>query len=911
MEKERKITVAFLAILLIITLLASFAPDVTTTTITSIDPFNGPTYYVSADPIRIPGEGLNTSITLGIQEGSANTTYTLTINVTDPSGNSFIKALLVTTNASGSGENTTKYYGDFPGAHTNLTGTYIMAVNETLATGNFTVGLTDKPEYGPTDTVYIRGSGYLEPNEHVWVNITFGADTVFSQNKTAVNGVVEADWTIPVDAKNGTYTVILTNATTPGTIKVLPDIQNFTVFVVKIDSIDPDRGPVGTEVRVLGEIIELNGFYQILWDDQNVTPARPALGRTVNDTFMVPPSVLGNHIITLLDTLYGINSTPVPFNVSETTYYVFAEPDWVQEGLYTNITISLYGGEANKNYTFMINVTDPTGVSSTADLTVPSNETGSGAGFRRYWDKFVGGNVTKFVGVYSITVNETDLNLTGEFIVGLTDKPKYRREETVSIRGSAYQPNENVTINIEFGGESVRGYPKINVTADEEGIVTDSWFIPIGAEPGTYTVTITNATTPGTVKEPADAQNFTITGVICQIQTRNLDNETVAGVTVDVWNATTPITQEELPVTSDDTNTTGWVRFPLEAGNYTFRALWRAEVVVDSLTNQSVMENVILNMTCRLAHIRIAVKDEVNTPLPLIDVTLVYNYRTWYGAPREEAPSFETNASGIAILSNTITNISYTIEARRFNNLFNRTLIENLTASRWINITCPTYTLFVHVLDANELPIHNVQVEVYEWSTWRSQGSKATNQSGSTDFSITFGRYKVSVSNYSAQLKCMVVINETVIDLVKENQWILVHCRIFNLGLSVKVVDYFGQPIPNALVEIKREGVKIEGDLLTKSNGIAFLNNTIGGDYQISVHIRGRPCGTKTLYLDESKEIVFKIDGYVMIFGYPLETSQLITLISMSLLIVLLSLALAYKKLPLIIGRKKPSEKAG
>ncbi len=905
MKKERKITVAFLAMLLVTTLLTSFMPKATTT-VTSVDQINGTTYYVSADPARIR-EGLNTSITLGIHEGSANTTYTLTVNVTDPVHNSYTKILLITANASGSGENTTKYYGDFPGAHTNLVGIYnitVTADNETLKTGNFTVGLTDKLEYGPTDIVHIRGSGYLQPNEHVWVNITFGADTVFWQNKTVINDVVETNWTIPTDAEPGTYKVTLTNATTPGTIKAPRDVQNFTVFVVKIDKIDPDRGPVGTKVRVLGEIIELNGSYQILWDGQNVTPARPASGRTVNDTFMVPPSVRGIHNVTLSDITYPtVDSAPVTFSVNETTYYVFAKPDWVQEGLDTNITVGLYGGDANKTYAFTINVTDPKAAFYNISLSVKADNNGSGTETKSYLKDFDGAN-TDFVGTYNIDVNKTLVK--GNFKVGLTDKPKYRREETVSIRGSAYQPNENVTINIELGGESVAGYPKINVTASGEGVVTDTWFISIGAEPGTYNVTITNATTPGTVKKPADTQNFTVSGVICQIQIRNLDNETVADVEVLVYNVTRP----ELAITFDITNETGWVRFSLEAGNYTFWALWRGEVVVGSFTNRSITEDCVLTLPCRLAHIKIAIKDEAPNPLPFISVTLAYNYIPYYtNVSRSNTESFETNTSGITIVSNTLTNTSYTIEARRFGHLFNRTLIENLTASRWVNITCPTYTLFVHVLDANELPVQNVHVNVAEWSTWRPQGSKATNQSGSTDFFITFGRYNVRVSNYSAQLKRMVVINETVIDLVKENQWVLVHCKLFNLGLSVKVVDYFGQPVPNALVEIKRDGVKIEGDLSTKPNGIAFLNNTIGGDYQISVRIRGRPCGTKSLYLDETKEIVFKIDGYVVIGGYPMETSQLITLISMSLLVVTLGLALAYRRLPLIKGRKKPSEK--
>jgi protocatechuate 3,4-dioxygenase beta subunit len=558
-------------------------------------------------------------------------------------------------------------------------------------------------------------------------------------------------------------------------------------------------------------------------------------------------------------------------------------------------------------------------MSSTANLIVSSNETGSGIGSKKYWDEFAGGNITKFVGVYSIRVNETDLNLTGEFTVGLTDKPKYRRDEVVSVRGSSYQPNENVTIDITFGGLSVSGYPK-NVTADTGGVVNDTWLIPTIAEPGTYTVTLTNATTPGTVKDPADTKNFTITGFIVQIETRNLDNETVAGLTVYAWNATKPTTLEEMPpVASGRTNETGWVRFPLEAGNYTFWALWRhenteegQEAMVGSLDNQSVMEDRVLTLPCRLAHIKIAVKDEADIPLPLVDVTLACNYTAWFGTSFEPPPiSRETNLDGVTTVSNMPTNISYTIEARRFNNPFNRTLIENLTASLWVNITCPTYTLFIHVIDANENPAQNVRVNVSEWSTWLPQGSKTTDQSGSVDFFITFGKYKVSVSNYSVELKRVVVINETIIDLTEEKQWMLIYCKLLNLDLTVKVVDYFGHPIPNALVKIKRENVEMK-DLTTGSSGTATLEGIIGGEYQVSVYIRGKLCGTMSQSVDASKEMVCKIDGCVVIGGYPMETSQFITLVLLSLLVGAFGLTLLRRKLPRMMKKEKtPSKKGG
>jgi len=875
-------------------------------------------YFVSAKPAWIQ-EGLTTTLNLNLTGGLPNTSYNFTIKVTDPRGAlyNYTASVTVKSNSTGIGWSTSIYPTNFTtGANTNYTGTYSILVDQIepetkigVATGNFTVGLTDKLEYHATETVKIRGSGYLQPNEHVWINVTLGTDTVFSENKTAFNGMVGVNWTIPTDAEPGTYTVTLTNATTPGTKKTPPDIQNFTVIVVKIDSIEPSAGPVGTTVRVVGEIIKPNGSYKILWDTKSVKEGACALeSRAVNDTFIVPPSVKGNHTITLRDTYHGINSTSVLFSINETTYHVFAKPEWVQEGLNTNITISLYGGEANKNYTFTINVTDPTGVSSTAALTVTSNETGSGVRSKGYWQEFVGANVTKtnFVGTYSIAVKGIGVNLTGEFIVGLTDKPEYKREETVNIQGAGYLPNENVTVNIEFGGISILGYPR-NLTADAYGIVTSSWYIPVDAMPGTYTVSLVNATTPGTIKTPSDIQNFTVTGIIFQIQTLNLDKEPVADADIEAYSNGDIIDWRT-------TNETGLAEFRLEAGNYTFRAFWiRGTVEIGSLF-RSIPKNATLikeNMTLSLARIGIEVKDEVDVPLYLIDVSLKYNYTTRANTTGSDIESLETNVNGIAVAKNMLANIPYGIEARRYGYLFNQTLIQNLTASCWVNITCPTYTLFVHALDSNGLPLRNVNVSVHEWSTWNLMRSpQATNESGSTLFHVTFGKYKIKVYNYSAKLQQTVTLNETLIDLVEDPTFLLVQCKLFNLGLSVKVVDYFGRPIPNALVKVKRENVEM-GDLITGSSGIALLDNVIGGRYQISVYIRGKLCGITSPRLDRSSEIVFKIDRYVVIAGYPMETSQLITLVSLSLLIGALGLALLYRKLPSMMKRKKtPSGKA-
>ncbi len=154
-------------------------------------------------------------------------------------------------------------------------------------------------------------------------------------------------------------------------------------------------------------------------------------------------------------------------------------------------------------------------------------------------------------------------------------------------------------------------------------------------------------------------------------------------------------------------------------------------------------------------------------------------------------------------------------------------------------------------------------------------------------------------------------MNETTIDLVKDGMSVEIHCRIFNVNLYVEALDYFGQPIRNALVEVERkfgqDWIKIDS-LPTGSDGVAKfvpLQGLVGGDCRISVYVAGKLCGIKHLYLDGTKQILFKIDKYTMIVGHPVETSQLIVYVSIGLLVVVLGLALTYKRLLRRFVKKK------
>jgi hypothetical protein len=208
-------------------------------------------------------------------------------------------------------------------------------------------------------------------------------------------------------------------------------------------------------------------------------------------------------------------------------------------------------------------------------------------------------------------------------------------------------------------------------------------------------------------------------------------------------------------------------------------------------------------------------------------------------------------------------------------------------------------------------------MNVTEWSSGLLVGNKSwvTDDRGSTSPNLTFGRYKVKIYNYSAELANVVVLNETIVDLTEDRMFKEIQCKIVNLSPSILVVDYFGQPIPNAEIrierfsEIKQDWVGITSPLRTDANGVASLPS-IGGEYSISIYMQGLLSDIKSFYIDETRVLVFKIDKYITIGGLVLETIQLVVGIALGLLIISLGIALTYKKiLQKITKRLLSSEK--
>lgn len=696
---------------------------------------------------------------------------------------------------------------------------------------------------------------------------------------------------------------------TSGLVTVILTAMLITSLVPKVTAvpttaithIDPPSGSVGTEVRVNGTIDTANGTYILRWDESLNVTTGSATEYDVYTSFTVPHTVgkpfPGRDVpIELIDDKTG-NIGNVKFTLY-TEYGIEAAvpppPFQLQEGQETDIWVNVTGGVANTIYVANITVKDPANTTywTTVSLT-NTTTTGYGYGKRRYPADFSAGAHTNYTGTYHIAFNET--LTTANFTVGLTDKLEYVRkylsegkEKTseVIIQGSGYD-NETVTINITYYNKTslipVEGYPKKENASN--GIVTHKWKIPDNATLATYNVTLTSATIEKPVK---DTQNFTVIDIIVSCQAQNkYDNKPLAGVSIHT-------SAGILSVGSGITNGTGWVDFRLDRGYYSFGAYWR-EVQVGSLSSRiegNLVDYVLrirFHIKCELANVTINVRDE-DGPLPFIDITLANATL----APKR-IPPFQTNHEGLAS-SKAFTDVVYRIEARRYGHLFFNQSTGNLTntignLTEPFLIVCPTYTLFIHATDSKEHPIQNATVEVVEWSSGKIAGQGKTDQWGSIRLDCTVGRYKVRVYN----IEQTVILNETVVDVIRNRFYLLLRCRTVNLDLSVRVIDYLGQPVPNAMMEIEREGIEVL-NLTTGHDGIASKHEILGGDYRISLYVAGRLCGIKSLFLDESGEIIFRVSDYVMVGGYPLEFNQLISGILLTIVVVFCALTLIYRR---------------
>jgi len=650
----------------------------------------------------------------------------------------------------------------------------------------------------------------------------------------------------------------------------------------EIISINPSSGIVETTVQLTANISTPDRQYKIMFNG-NELPGGNATGNNANASFIVPHAPEGVHNVTIIDETTGENDTTT-FTVLTSYSFRSVVPDppaQLQEGASVTTSINMTGGKSNSTYP-KIKVQTPSGnLIYEALSNITTNLVGDFYGNLTYPGDFSSGANTNFTGEYKILFNET---IVCQFFIGLTNSSEYHRGDFVNIKAVDYPLNQNVTVTIRFENETIYSEP-FNVTED---IININWLVPSHVLVGDYNLSITPV--PSSKQNASDTQILKVPGFKTEIFTCNLANETVPNIFVKAY--------DESAVTyyNITSNEDGLASFMFERGNYGCEAFYK-NVRVGEFNFNITNKDEKVNFTCQLTNLKIKVIDAQNVNIPEVFLSFTYNYTTNLGEKENRtATEFgETDITGTLQLRSLLPSVTYIINASRYQQLFNQNnnTIFDLPAQAYFDATilCPARTLNVNVTDALNQPIINAAVKLQELMGGLFY-NKTTDENGKASFNCTFGRYLVKFHVGE------ILLNETKtpVDLFQD-QNISVICRLYDLTVSVKVVDYFGQPISNAKVTLRREGLP-QSSLFTESDGTATFNNVIGGSLNVGVHLSGQaqPCVTATYSIGEPKTIEIRLEKYVLLAGFLIETSQFTTAIIIAATVILILSLEVYRR---------------
>lgn len=624
---------------------------------------------------------------------------------------------------------------------------------------------------------------------------------------------------------------------------------------VTIVSLTPNSGNVGTNASLTGNITTSDGAFNVTWDDGPLMLAQGnAATNDVKVTFVIPEAEGGPHNVTLFDITTGEKATN-PFNVN-IAYSINAlrptPPAQLQEGNSMNVSLNLTGGIANTSYVANVTVLTPSNASYSAmvDLAISSLGSANPTQPLVYPDTpFALGANTNFTGTYTVFFNGT--LAVDTFFVGLTNSSQYHRYQVVDIRAIGYRPNEGV--NVTISGSNI--FSTANVTADATGAVHYTDFaIPFNASLGTYVASVSSLADI-TRKAPPDVQNFTIPGYTANVTMLNLAGEFVSGVVLRVF-------ESGISVVNQTSGSKGLISLLLEAGNYTDEAYWLNTRVGE--VPFLVEGDMAFNFTCSLTNIGVTVvsADAFGSMIPQVALSLLPENQT--------LQTSQTDIQGMAIFHSLLPNVTYSLNASRYDTLFNLTSISPLPVEAWYNFTIqvPIYTLQLNVTDTNGQAISGANVTAHDLLG----GPHFSNltQGGLASFDMPLGNYAISIYANGT------ILNQTTVKLNQTSVEKSISCSLYGLTVRVQVSDYFGQPISNADVAWSRTDL-LGYSKTTDSSGTAVFSNVIGGDWIVSVRLpsQSEPVAEVTPMVSNSTTIQISVDKYVVFFGALVETSQL------------------------------------
>lgn len=673
----------------------------------------------------------------------------------------------------------------------------------------------------------------------------------------------------------------------------MPQVRAVGVAITNVSPAS-HSGKVGDAVHIAGTINSTGGSYRVFYKSQMVASGN-ATGNSVNATFTVPQLPKGNNTLILQDVSKNINATS--WFAIVTAYYVSVNktpvpaPKQWQEGDSVAIWMNVTGGDADRIYSANVTVKTPTPTNETYWAIAKFNTTATGYGASRVTypnaSLFSGRPHTNYTGTYDIAFNKTQA--TNSFFIGLTNSSQYHRSQFVDIKAVGYKPNENVTAKITLGGNVT--YLE-NKTADLTGTVRANWTIPITSYVGSYTVNVTSRSPSPTRKTRPDIQAFKVPGFSVNVTTQNLAGEPVPRVTLNV----TERGKTAAVVTGDSS---GVVPLMLEIGNYTCRATFKYETV--GRLSLNITGPTVLSLICNLTNLRlsvVAIKDGAAVGVPEVTLFMTPENRQLY-----------TDIDGMAVAHSLLPNRTYTLNAYRYNVQFNVTEIPSLLVGgnpqAWFNatMTVPVLTMKINATNAEGQPLNGITIKAREHMGGLSyQGT--TDVNGTVSLNCALGKYSVTAYDTDG-----IELNRTATDLLNlilPVKSVPLSCSLYGLSISVKIVDYFSQPLQNVNITLQREGLPSRS-ALTQANGTATFYGVTGGDMQATIYLPGQTqaYAVNDFTALESMVVVVKVERYAMLAGSFVEVGQLATAL------VVLVTVLAILSLEVYRRRRAKAQKTG
>jgi hypothetical protein len=655
-------------------------------------------------------------------------------------------------------------------------------------------------------------------------------------------------------------------------------------------------GTVGLPVNLVATIATQNGPYQVYFGDTLVDNSTSS-GYYVSSNFTIPELLGGDYNITLKDvTEYVYTDTSFTVNSEYSVKAIVPQsPALLQEGNNVVLNVTVTGGQPNTAYAANVTVMMPSPLATNYTTTMISF-TSSSLGTAQAQVTFPGssfqpsGSTTIYTGLYTAFFNMTEGLGQNQFLIGLTDTSQYHKQDTVKIRAIDYQPSQTATLTIQGQAGTILSKA---VTASDQGVITTEWTIPSTATVGQYNVTITPQTNP---KAIPDSQIFTIPGYPITINTLNLAGDFAPYLTIEA------IDQASNTITNETSGYYGSAQLNLEKGNHTINAYW-AEERVGEIT-VSITGEATYNITCQLTNLIIVVQDKNGIAIPFVDVSLKYQYvTTTTGTTQTGNASGQTDITGAYAFNSTLPGINYDVDASKYGVVFNagNNTINNLPAqpSTQVIVLCPDKTLTLTAVDYNLAALTNARIELVEQSSGIFY-SASTGSTGTVPVQVTLGQYRLRI--YTAD---NTLLNETVINVLSNTQS-QVRCVLYNLQVSIKIVDYFGNPISNVNIQLSRSGMNTRS-ATTQGDGTVTFDNVIGGNIQITAYPSGNEgaFAAENLYLDSPTTVQIKMASFVALGSLLIGTTLLATLLIVVIAVVVFLGFEVYKKTGFKLIRKK------